>query len=174
MSDWTGPAFVDALTATVAARADIQAMTDPIVTVLSYNPGVDAGQLGDVAVVGYEITDINEPAAIGQRRYKETVDVACSIQVIRLDATDNAGGAAAAARLRAADILGAFDNTLRTADGMTNANPNLKVGDQTIALYIGERELDLFPSRDGNGNSVQVCQVDFTVRYEAWTSPSSS
>jgi hypothetical protein len=172
MADWTAPYFVDALTAAVAARADIQAMSDPTVTVLSYDPGIDA-DVGDLMVIGYELSDVNEPAALGRNRYKETVDVVCSLQVIRYEASANNGSASAAARLRASDMLGAVDNTLRLADGTTNANPHLKVGDQTTRMQIISRDLTLFPSFDLNGAPVQVCRIDFTVQYEAYTSPSS-
>lgn len=172
MADWTGPAFVDALTATIAARADILAMANPGVTVLSYDPGIDAGQLGDLVVVGHRVNDTNEPATF-QSAYAEEVDVSCFIQVVRLEATDNAGGASAAARLRVADILGAFDNTLRTND-YQDAGSDLTVGDQTIIAWITNRDMFLLPSFDGAGNPVQVCHCNFTVRYEAHTSASSS
>lgn len=171
MADWTAPYFVDALTTAVAARSDILAMDDPTVTVLSYDPGIDA-DVGDLLVIGFEVSDANEPAALGRGRYDETIDVSCSLQVVRHVAAHGAA-AAAEARLRASDILGAVDNTLRLADGTSAGATHLKVGDQTKRMQILDRSLSMFPSFDPNGSPVFVCQVDFTVQYEARTSPSS-
>lgn len=171
MADWTAPAFIDALKTAVAARADIQAMTSPKVTVLDYDPGIDV-DTGDLLVIGYRITDSNEPATF-RDDYMETVDVQCYLRVMRLEAASNDGTAAKSARDRAADILGAVDNTLRTND-YTDPGSVLSVGDQTIIAWVSGREQTTLPYFDGNGSPIQMVENKFTVRYEAHTSASSS
>jgi len=163
MSDWTAPAFIDLLQTRLLARATLTAM-DPPVAVFTYDPNPD-DTVTDRLVIGYRVADENEPAALGQGRYEETVTVNCEIMVVRAGAGDVK---AAAARTRAADILGELDNELRT-------DPLPQVGDQTTHAQIAKREMMQFPSTYGTaGAGVRVCVIRLDVVYTARTSPAST
>jgi len=162
MSDWTAPAFIDALEALLIVRPTLVAMV-PKVTVFTYDPNPD-DSITDQLVIGYRVTDEKEPAAVGQGRYDETVTVSCEILIIRVGA---GGAVAAAARDRAADVYGEIDNELRT-------DPLPVVGDQTIHAQIRRDEMMQFPSTYGvAGVAVRVCVIRFDVEYTARTSPAS-
>lgn len=160
MADWTAPAFIDSFVAQLAARTGITSLTDPTVTVIDYWPG-DTENLGDVIIVGYSAADTNEPAAIGQGRYEETVTLSCHIRVVRPGAGTTV---AKTARDRAAGLLGEVDNQLRTTFP--------EVGDQTIAASVTRRQMDQFPSTAG-GTGVRVCVIEFDVEYRARTPKTS-
>ncbi len=159
MADWTAPDFLDVLEAALNVRAGITGLT-PTVRVLTYYPSVDE-PLTDAIIIGYEVSDANEPAALGQGRYTETVDVECEIRVIRPGAGTTV---AKAARDRVKNLLGEIDNELRTT------LPN--VGDQTISAHITSRNLAQYAYQAGAA-AVRVCLVEFTIQYKARTSKAS-
>lgn len=161
MSDWTAPDFFDKLETAVAARAGITGLT-PKVRVITYFPSIDEA-LSDTLILGYEATDSNEPAALGQGAYDETVDVECQIRIVRPGAGSTV---ARTARVRASNLLGEIDNELRTNLAA------LQVGRQTISALITDRQMSQFPYQAGT-TGVRVCTIDFTIRYAARTNRES-
>ena len=81
MSDWTAPDFLDVLEIALNARAGITGLT-PKVGILTYYPSVDE-PLTDAIIIGFEVSDTNDPAALGKGRYTEVVDVQCELRVVR-------------------------------------------------------------------------------------------
>lgn len=155
---WTAPDFIDQLTASVAARPGITALTDPTVRVIGYQPS-PVENVGDIVVIGFEAEDDNEPETVGNRIHKETVTLRCLAEAIRPGAGPNP---AAAARDRAAFLLGEVDAQLR------NDYPD--VGDQTVAPAprIASRTMEQFASN--REAPVRVCSIIFEVVYTARTS----
>ena len=159
MADWTAPDFLDALETALEARAGITGLT-PKVQILTYYPSVDE-PLTDAIIIGYEVTDVNEPAAVGQVRYQETVDVQCEIRVIRPGAGETPSKAA---RDRAKNLLGEIDNELRTTLPA--------VGDQTVSAHVASRDMGQFAYHSG-ASAVRVCLIEFMIQYKARTSKAS-
>lgn len=156
---FTAPAFLDALKTALDANATLTALTSPSVRVTTYFPSADEA-LTDVVILGHTVVSPMDPAALGQKRYKEDVTIQCEIRVIRAGAGETV---AKAARDRAAAVLGAIHVQLK------DSPPN--VGDQTISAKITDREMIQFPSESG-GAPVRVCLVAFNVVYEARVSGS--
>lgn len=159
MSDWTANAFITGLKTSLAARAGILAFI-PVVRIVNYDPSIDE-PMTDVIVVGHTVSDVNEPAALGQNRYQETVDVECDIWIARPGAGDTPANDA---RVRAMDLLGEVDNQLRTAP------PD--VGDDTISARIATRAM-LQRAHHSGETPVRLCLISFTIRYEARTRAAS-
>ena len=159
MSDWTGPDFLDALETAISARSGITGLT-PTVRVLSYFPSIDE-PLSDTIILGHTVSDVNEPAAVGQKRYEERVDVESEIRIVR----SGAGSAPAkTARDRAKNLLGEIDNELRTT------LPS--VGQQTLSAHMTKRTMSQFPYKVGV-TPVRVCLIEFTIQYKARTAQTS-
>ncbi len=159
MADWTAPDFLDVLETALNARPGITSLS-PKVRVLTYYPSVDE-PLSDAIIIGYEASDANEPAALGQGRYLETVDVLCEIRVVRPGAGSTV---VKTARDRAKNLIGEIDNELRTT------LPN--VGDQTTAAHITSRDMGQYAYQAGAA-AVRVCLIEFVIRYKARTSKAS-
>ncbi len=159
MSDWTGPDFLDALETAISARTGITSLT-PNVRVLSYFPSIDE-PLTDAIILGHTVTDINAPAALGQNRYEETVDIESQIRIIRPGAGTTPSKTV---RDRAKNLLGEIDNELRTTLPA--------VGDQTISAHITTRTMSQFAYQAAT-TAVRVCLIDFTIQYKARTAQAS-
>ena len=159
MSDWTAPDFLDALETALNARVGITGLT-PKVRVLTYYPSVDE-PLTDAIIIGFEVSDTNDPAALGQGRYTEVVDVQCEIRVVRPGAGTTV---AKKARDRCMNLLGEIDNELRTTLP--------QVGDQTISAHIATQNMAQFPYHSGT-SAIRVCLIEFTIEYKARTSKES-
>lgn len=159
MSDWTAPDFLDKLETALNARTGITTLT-PKVRVLTYYPSVDE-PLTDAIIIGFEVSDTNEPAALGQVRYTETVDVDCEIRVVRPGAGSTP---AKAARDRCKNLLGEIDNELRTT------LPD--VGDQTLSAHVASRNMAQFAYHSKSA-AVRVCLIEFVIQYKARTSKAS-
>ena len=142
------------------ARAGITGLT-PKVGILTYYPSVDE-PLTDAILIGFEVSDTNDPAALGQSRYTETVIVDCEIRVVRPGAGTDV---AKEARDRAANLLGEIDNELRTTPP--------QVGDQTISAKSENRHMAQYPYHSAGGSAVRVCLIEFTIEYKARTSKES-
>ena len=155
MSDWTAPAFIDALVTAVAARSGITALT-PTVNIRTIWLPPEAG--GSDEVMLYGATDINEPAALGGGRYEETVTISGQIRIKRPGASETV---AKAGRDRIAEILGEFDAQLRT--GLP------QVGDQTISGKLATRDLKAFADIVDTTAAV-ITITEFTIVYKSRTS----
>lgn len=159
MADWTAPDFLDKLETALNARSGITSLT-PAVRILTYDPSIDE-PLTDAIIIGHTVSDTNEPAAVGQGRYEETVSVQCEIRVIRPGAGSTP---AKEARDRAKNLLGEIDNELRTTLPA--------VGDQTIRAHVASRDMSQF-AYHGGAVPVRVCLIEFTIEYRARTSKAS-
>lgn len=157
MAHWTAPAFLDALTTQIAARAGIIALT-PTVRVLAYYPGPDE-PLTDAILLGFTVTDSNEPAALGNQSHQEDVTIDCEIRVVRPGAGSSP---ASAARDRAALILGEIHDEVATNWP--------QVGTQTIAARVQGRTMTQFPYQAGE-TATRVCLIEFQILYKARTTP---
>jgi len=155
--NWTAPDFVNQLVVALRARSAVVALADPPVRVLDYWPSPDE-VITDAVIIGHEVSDTSESAALGNRRRTESVDVDGEVRVVR-----PGGGPviAKAARDRAAVLLGELDDQLR--DDWPD------VGDQTEMAELASRRMLQFPSTADSGTPVRVCVVEFTVRYRART-----
>lgn len=158
MSSFTGPEFIDELVTALEGNSDLTALTSPVVNVFGYYPSVSEDS-GDSLIIGHTVSDNNDPAAMGQKRFKEAVTVACEIRIIRAGAGKVV---AKAARDRAAAIMSVVHEQL------TTGFPN--VGDQTISARATNRELLQFPSESGT-TPVRVALLAFDIEYEARTRP---
>lgn len=152
---WTFDEFVDELATAVGGRSGITAL-NPEVRVFTYWPGPDA-MVSDALVIGYAGQDDNEPAALGNQAHKETVNVECLIRVLRAGAGTTPANQA---RERALVILDEVSAQLRTAWP--------QVGVQTTSAHVSDRRIDQYPST-ASSTSVRVCEVEFTIRYQART-----
>lgn len=156
---WTFDEFVDEFATAVAARAGLQALSNPSVQVFTYYPSMD-GNVGDMLVVGHQGRDANEPGAIGNSSHREEVEVDCLISVVRAGA---GATPANSARERAMDILDEVSAELRT---------NMpQVGVDTHTAYVSSRSISQFPSTV-DSTAVRECTVTFTIRYQARTAKS--
>lgn len=157
MADWTAPAFLDALVTQIGVRAGITSLT-PTVRVLAYYPGADE-PLTDAILLGFTVTDTNEPAALGNQSHEEEVTIDCEVRVVR----PGAGAVPAkVARDRAADILGEIHDEVATNWP--------QVGTQTIAARVQSRTMSQFPYQAGE-TAVRVCLIEFVIVYKARTTP---
>lgn len=155
MSTWTAPGFIDALVTAVAARSGITGLT-PTVNIRTVWLPVEAASSDEVMFYG--AADVNNPAAIGNLRYEETVTVDGEIRIIRAGASETV---AKTGRDRVAAILGEIDDQLRTTPP--------SVGDQTISATLATRDIKAFADI-ADTTAVVVTLCDFTITYKSRTS----
>jgi len=159
MSGWTVPEFLDGMKAKLEASTELAALDAPAVNVFTAEPSISVSS-SDMIVLGFEASDDDEPAALGNNTRDERQIISCYIQVMRPGAGEVV---AKEARDRAADILHIVDEIVRT-------DPPA-VGDTAYAMSIGRREFSQFPAEVGDSSTpVRACGVQFTINYRARTS----
>lgn len=158
MPAWTAPDMIDGLETLFNADGTLSAL-DPGLDVFTYDPSPDEIDT-DVMLVGFEASDSQDYAALGQSRTKQDVTLKCLIIIWRPSGVSTA---AKTARDRAEAILDRVEVIVR------DTPPS--VGDQTISAIVTNRAMQQFPSEVGSeGVPVRVCKIEFDIRYESRTS----
>lgn len=149
--------MIDGLVTKFKADATLSAL-NPALSVYSYDPSPDEITT-DVLLVGFEASDSQEYAALGQSRTKQDVTLRCTIIIWR----PSQDGAAKTARDRAEAILERVEVIVRDTPPI--------VGDQTISVIVTGRKMGQYASEVGiESVPVRVCQIEFDIKYESRTS----
>lgn len=147
--------FKDLLKPQLEARGDLSVL-DPVPTVYTVWPVLDYS-VSDAIILGYTARATRTPAAVGRNRVDEEPELDCQIRVMRAGAGEVVGKAA---RDRAAILIAAVDNELRTN------HPELSgADDHTFWARISDYEPDEFP--DPGDAALRICVITFQILYKA-------